>query len=342
MRLAVRLGDIGADGDAARVGVLDDRDARRGEVVRRPQGGIGVDVVVVGHLLAVQLLGLREPAQDGTGWRTTRRADAGSRRSAAPRPAVVDRAEEGREPRDCRCRIGGVDVREPGRDSHVVRRRVRVRRAGQRAPLFKGEPTGGDRVGDARIVRRIDDDSDGRVVLRRGAHHRRAADVDLLDHVVLARAGLDRRAERVEVDDEQVERLDAELAELRDVVGRRRSASSPAWMAGCSVFTRPSRHSGKPVTSLTGTTGTPASRSFAAVEPVDTISTPAAASARPRSTSPVLSETETRARRIGRRCAVTSPGPSAVTAGPPSFPRSGSRRAPAARRSRRAARARRP
>ena len=31
------------------------------EVVRRPPGRVGVDVVVVGHLLAVQLLGLREP-----------------------------------------------------------------------------------------------------------------------------------------------------------------------------------------------------------------------------------------------------------------------------------------
>ena len=59
VRLAVRLGDVGADGDAARVGVLDDRDGRLVEVVRRPAGGVGVDVVVVGHLLAVQLLGLR-------------------------------------------------------------------------------------------------------------------------------------------------------------------------------------------------------------------------------------------------------------------------------------------
>ena len=42
--------------------------------------------------------------------------------------------------------------------------------------------------------------------------------------------------------------------------GRRVSASSPAWTFGCRVLTRPSRHSGKPVSSSTGVTGTPGVR----------------------------------------------------------------------------------
>ena len=46
---------------------------------------------------------------------------------------------------------------------------------------------------------------------------------------------------------------------------------------GCSVFTRPSSISGKPVTSATSTTGTPDSRSSFAVPPVERISTPRAA-----------------------------------------------------------------
>ena len=62
VRLAVRLGDVRADRDAARVGVLDDRDARLGVVVRGTAGGVRVRVVVVRHLLAVQLLGLGEAA----------------------------------------------------------------------------------------------------------------------------------------------------------------------------------------------------------------------------------------------------------------------------------------
>ena len=67
------------------------------------------------------------------------------------------------------------------------------------------------------------------------------------------------------------------------------SASRPACTRGCSVLTRPSRHSGKPVSSSTPVTGTPAAEILAAVLPVETISTPAACSPNARSSSPVLS-----------------------------------------------------
>ena len=80
-------------------------------------------------------------------------------------------------------------------------------------------------------------------------------------------------------------------ASLAACPGRPRSASSPACTAGCSVLTRPSRHSGKPVTSSTAVTGTPASAMAAAVLPVLTISTPHLCSAPARSASPVLSYT---------------------------------------------------
>jgi hypothetical protein len=54
----VRPGDRRGRGDAARVGVLDDRD-RRGLVVERgTHRRIPVDVVVVRHLFALQLAGL--------------------------------------------------------------------------------------------------------------------------------------------------------------------------------------------------------------------------------------------------------------------------------------------
>ena len=73
----------------------------------------------------------------------------------------------------------------------------------------------------------------------------------------------------------------------------------PPWICGTSVFTRPSRISGKPVCSDTSFTGTPASRSALAEPPVDRISTPLAASACANGTRPVLSETEISARRMG-------------------------------------------
>ncbi len=53
-----------------------------------------------------------------------------------------------------------------------------------------------------------------------------------------------------------------------------RRASRPPWTRGCSVLTRPSIISGKPVRSSIGRTGTPASASALAVPPVETISTP--------------------------------------------------------------------
>ena len=67
------------------------------------------------------------------------------------------------------------------------------------------------------------------------------------------------------------------------------SASRPACTRGCRVFTRPSRHSGKPVSSSTGVTGTPAAAILAAVLPVEMISTPAACSPDASSSRPVLS-----------------------------------------------------
>src|SRR5215204_3950592 len=73
----------------------------------------------------------------------------------------------------------------------------------------------------------------------------------------------------------------------------------PPWIFGCSVLTRPSIISGKPVTSETFTTGSPASAKAFAVPPVETNSKPRAASALPNGIRPDLSETLRIARRIG-------------------------------------------
>ena len=134
-------------------------------------------------------------------------------------------------------------------------------------------------------------------VLRRRAHHRRAADVDVLDRVFERAAGLgDGGLERVEVDDQQVDRADAVLLPAPPCArATSRRASRPPWIVGCSVFTRPSSISGKPVSSATSVTGRPASASSLAVPPVDSSFTPSACSARANSTMPVLSETEMQA-----------------------------------------------
>ena len=95
----------------------------------------------------------------------------------------------------------------------------------------------------------------------------------------------------------------------------RGSASSPACTPGCSVLTRPPSTSGKPVTSSTAVTGTPASAIRAAVDPVDTSCTPASCSPRASSVRPVLSDTLTSARRTGIRAVGPAVAEGAVTVG---------------------------
>ena len=68
-------------------------------------------------------------------------------------------------------------------------------------------------------------------------------------------------------------------------------ARIPPCTAGCKVFTLPSRHSGKPVTSEIPVTSIPASSSFLCVPPVDITCTPSCSSSLANSTTPVLSDT---------------------------------------------------
>ena len=66
-----------------------------------------------------------------------------------------------------------------------------------------------DLVGDARVVRRVGDGGDTGRVARRGPEQRRAADVDHLDRLVEAdELDADRRRERLDVDDDQVDEPD--------------------------------------------------------------------------------------------------------------------------------------
>jgi hypothetical protein len=118
-----------------------------------------------------------------------------------------------REPDERRHR--GIVRGEPPRDRGVVGRRVGERLGGQPPPHLERQTSlGPDGVEDLAVARRAHDDADGGEVLRGRADHRRSADVDLLDHVVLpgpARHGL---AERVQVHDDEIDRLDVVLGEL--------------------------------------------------------------------------------------------------------------------------------
>ena len=79
---------------------------------------------------------------------------------------------------------------------------------------------GRDLVEDDAVVDRVHDHTDVGVVLRRSTHHRRAADVDELDARV--------RGERVQVDDDEVDGVDAVFGHV-GLVGRvRRIGEQPA------------------------------------------------------------------------------------------------------------------
>jgi hypothetical protein len=190
---------------------------------------------------------------------------------------------------ECGLLFGGEFRGEPGGDRRVVGRSVGEGAGGEAATGVEVEAVSGGGVEHGRVVGRIGHDGDCGVVLRRRTHHRGSADVDLLDAVVEAGSAGDGVGERVEVDDDEVERFDLELGQLLQVLGLRESARMPAWTRGWRVLTRPSRHSGNPVSSSTFVTAAPASAIFAAVDPVDTIWTPAAWRPRASSSSPVLS-----------------------------------------------------
>ena len=189
--------------------------------------------------------------------RRARRAGAGSRRSAGCSCAPRSRPRKSGKLRVVGGRVGATANQEATATSYAAV--CWKASAASRLRAVRSKPPSCDRGEHVGVPRRAGDDRDGRVVLGGGADHRRAADVDLLDALVGRGAGGDGLAERVEVDDDQVERLDAQLGELLPVVLQAQVGEDARRApCGCRVLTRPSRHSGKPVSSSTLVTGTPA------------------------------------------------------------------------------------
>ena len=89
-------------------------------------------------------------------------------------------------------------------------------------------------VEDARVVGGIAHDGDARVVLRRGTHHRRPADVDVLDDVLVRRTARRRRLlEGVQVDDDQIDGLGPKAIEVAMItLAPRQDAAVHARMQG--------------------------------------------------------------------------------------------------------------
>ena len=107
----------------------------------------------------------------------------------------------------------------PARHGDVVLRGVLKGQRRQPFTLGQGESAVAHRGEHPVVAERVGDHRDAGVVLGGGPHHRRPADVDLLDAFVDARAGFDGLAERIQVDHDELERRDAEFLEGRGVLG---------------------------------------------------------------------------------------------------------------------------
>ena len=218
LRVSVRNrigGTGGCHGDTTGVVVLDDGNGRLIEVVGGAQGGVGVNVVVVAHGLAVQLLGL---CNAGGGRRVDVQGGALVRVLAVAQGLAALEAQAGvRGPE-----VGVLVLQElgcgPGSHGGVVGGGVGECASGQAAALLQREATVLSGLNRALVVGRVHHNCDGIVVLCSCANHGGAANVDLLNDGVLIRTrshGLD---EGVQVHDDQIEGLDVQLAEGVDVL----------------------------------------------------------------------------------------------------------------------------
>jgi hypothetical protein len=306
-RVSLPRADVGVRGGgagrcAARIRVLDDRRGRLTELEDDARGGIEIEQVREGQLLALQDLHGTEAF-----------AAVGVPRGLLMRVLAVAEIAHLRQVEDeARGQRVGVrrrphevaalrfDRAERARDGGVVRGRVSERLARQVEPEHCRRASWGVERGEhLRVVRGVDDDEHVTEILRGGTHHARPADVDLLDEIVERHVGPRRGLhERVEVHDDEIDEADAVGPGGLEVLGCARRARMPPCTIGCSVFTRPSIISGNFVTSETLVTGRPASASARAVPPVETNSKPRDRRPEARSTSPDLSETLNRARGI--------------------------------------------
>ena len=208
MCLLVGIGDrrIG-NSDATRVGVLDDGHGRTLVIPRSAPSGIRVGVVVVAHLLAMELLGAGQAGAIGV-----------QRRSLVRVLAVAQHVGT---------LVGGTDplgelrdglLAHPGSYSHVIRSRVTESIHSQVGALGAGEAPGIGSCHDVLVAIRVHHNGHRRVVLRGGAHHGRAADVDLLHAGIEVGSGGHGLGERVQVHNDQLEGLDTQVLQLLQVV----------------------------------------------------------------------------------------------------------------------------
>ena len=205
-RLVPCLHQAGALRNTAGVGMFDDHHRRvlSGEFSRQFQRGIGIVVIIVGQFLALQLAGLRNTRAERAARSVERRLLMGVFAIAQRRHQIAGHGAPRRE--FFRLVNGG----EPAGDHRIIsggraeclgRHRLAEVETGRPVPVIKlGE--------QGRIIGRISQNGDEGVILGRRTYHRRATNIDILDHLVPIGAAPPGRLERIEIDNDQIDRTD--------------------------------------------------------------------------------------------------------------------------------------
>ncbi len=161
--------------------MLDDHARRHDELRQQLARGVEVQQVVEGQLLAAELRDLRQHVRAGADLRVEGRP--------LVRVLAVGQLELALEGAHDQRREVLVLLLEPARDRGVVAGRVGERLGRQALARLQRQPPVGaaQLVEDGVIARGRDDRRREGEVLGGGADHRRAADVDVLDHLGVAR-----------------------------------------------------------------------------------------------------------------------------------------------------------
>ena len=200
--------------------MLDDH-ARRWRVAKfgdQLERGIGVVEVVVAERLALNLFRLADAGDGGTCM--TVKGGMLVRVFAVAQDHWVFEHEWQRR-RKARALIGEP---EPTRDYRIIFGR-RLKRLGREHPALVET---GLAARNERIIGGIGDDRHRRMVFRRRTHHARAADVDILDDLGPRGTLHHGFEERVEIDDDEVDRADAVGVHCRDMCGIVADREQPA------------------------------------------------------------------------------------------------------------------
>ena len=153
---AMGLGDVRSEGNAAWVGMFDDRDGGLVEVAGGPPRGVRINVIVVGHLFAVQLLSVRESPS------RTRNAIQGRRLVRVfPVPQTGDLLPGPSHPTRKARTVAQVsdDVAHPARHRYVVRGGMHKGCGRKRLPLGQRKAARHQGLQELRILLRRGDHS---------------------------------------------------------------------------------------------------------------------------------------------------------------------------------------